>query len=84
MVLEIALGVFIGLAVTDAVKDLSEFFATKWRAHQSRKRLEQFLKELHDEPRYEYSWHTAPKNSKPVAKKTAVKKKPVKKTAKRK
>ncbi len=84
MVLEIALGVFIGLAVTDAVKDLSQFLATKWKAHQSHKRLQQFLKELHDEPRYEYSWHTAPKNSKPVAKKTAVKKKPVKKTARRK
>jgi hypothetical protein len=77
MVLEIALGVFIGLAVTDAVKDLSEFLATKWKAHQSRKRLEQFLKELHDAPRYEYK-PPAPKR-KPAVKKAAAKKKPVKK-----
>ena len=77
MVLEIALGVFIGLAVADAVKDLSEFLATKWRAHQSHKRLQQFLQELHDEPRYEYKL-PAPKKRKPVAKKIA-KKKPVKK-----
>ncbi len=81
MVLEITLGVFLGLVIFDAVKDLSEFLATKWKAHQSHKRLQQFLKELHDEPRYEYKLPT-PKR-KPVAKKTA-KKKPVKKTAKRK
>jgi ABC-type protease/lipase transport system fused ATPase/permease subunit len=77
MVLEIALGVFIGLALADAVKDLSEFLATKWRAHQSHKRLQQFLKELHDEPRYEYKLPT-PKR-KPAVKKAAAKKKPVKK-----
>jgi DTW domain-containing protein YfiP len=86
MVLEIALGVFIGLAIADAVKDLSGFLATKWDARQSRKRLEQFLKELHDEPRYEYKV-TYPKDKvkrKPAVKKAAAKKKPVKKTAKRK
>ena len=81
MVLEIALGAFLGLVIFDAVKDLSDFLATKWRAHQSRKRLEQFLDELHDAPRYEYKV-TYPKDKvkrKPAVKKAVAKKKPVKK-----
>jgi hypothetical protein len=77
MVLEIALGAFLGLVIFDVVKDVSDFLSTKWRAHQSRKRLEQFLDELHDAPRYEYKLPASKR--KPVAKKAAAKKKPVKK-----
>jgi ABC-type protease/lipase transport system fused ATPase/permease subunit len=74
MVLEIALGAFLGLVIFDIVKDLSEFLSTKYQARQSRKRLQQFLEELHDEPRYEYKLPT-PKR-KPAVKKAAAKKKP--------
>lgn len=77
MVLEIALGAFLGLVIFDTVKDLSEFLSCKYRAYQSRKRLKQFLDELHDAPRYEYK-PPAPKR-KPAAKKAVAKKKPVKK-----
>ncbi len=77
MVLEIALGAFLGLVIFDAVKDLSEFLSCKYRAYQSRKRLEQFLDELHDALRYEYK-PPAPKR-KPAVKKATAKKKPVKK-----
>jgi hypothetical protein len=77
MVLEIALGAFLGLVIFDAVKDLSEFFSSKYRAYESRKQVERFLENLDDEPYYEYKLPTAKR--KPAVKKAAGKKKPVKK-----
>ena len=77
MVLEIALGAFLGLVIFDAVKDLSEFLSCKYRAYQSRKQVERYLESLDDEPPYDYKLPT-PKR-KPAVKKAAGKKKPVRK-----
>ena len=74
MVLEITLGAFLSLFIFDIVKDLSEFLAKKYQAHQSHKRIQQFLEGLHDEPYYEYKLPTTKR--KPAVKKATAKKKP--------